>query len=86
MLRPRTSTSGGQSSGSVACVPVRVVEAGGLFVSFLVIAAQEAKEVQERQLYSGIVSTCSRAYIFARNYIRAGHTVSHQDPVLRPSV
>lgn len=86
VLRPRTSTSGGQSSGSVACVPVRVVEGGALFVSFLVMAAQEAKEVQERQLYPGIVSTCSRAYISAGNYIRAGHTVSHRDPVLRPLV
>ena len=56
MLRPRTSTSGGQSEGSVgACwVAVRVVEAGKVFwVSFLVMAAQEAKEVQLRQLCSG---------------------------------
>lgn len=59
MLRPRVSTSGGQSSGSVACVPVKVVEMGVFFVSFLVMAAQEAKEVQERQLYSGIVNTYS---------------------------
>ena len=56
VLRPRTSTSGGQSSGSVACVPVMVVEVVEeevFFVSFLVMAAQEAKEVQERQLCSG---------------------------------
>ena len=59
VLRPRISTSGGQSSGSVACVPVRVVEVGGIFASFLVMAAQEAKEVQERQLYEGIVSMYS---------------------------
>ena len=38
MLRPRVSTSGGQSFG------------GGLRVAFLVWEAQEAKEVQERQL------------------------------------
>ena len=59
VLRPRTSTSGGQSSGSVACVPVRVVEVGVVLVSFLVMAAQDAKEVQERQLYSSIVSIYS---------------------------
>ena len=54
VLRPRTSTSGGQSDGRV--VAVRVVEGGvageGLVVSFLVIEAQAAKEVQERQLCS----------------------------------
>ena len=32
---------------------VGVVEEGVFFVSFLVMAAQEAKEVQERQLCSG---------------------------------
>ena len=60
VLRPRTSTSGGQSSGSVVgCGVVRVVDGGEfLVVSFLVMAAQAAKEVQERQLFSGIVSTC----------------------------
>lgn len=87
VLRPRTSRSGGQSSGRVvACGAVRVVEGGVggvvLVVSFLVMAAQAAKEVQERQLCSGIVST----YTPARSVIRAGHTVSHQDPELRPWV
>lgn len=63
VLRPRTSTSGGQSSGSVACCVlvrvVEVVEEGLFFVSFLVMAAQEAKEVQERQLYADMVSIFS---------------------------
>lgn len=60
VLRPRTSTSGGQSSGRVAaCGAVRVVEGGEFFVSFLVMAAQAAKEVQERQLFSRIVSIYS---------------------------
>ena len=44
VLRPRTSTSGGQSGGGA--VGVLVEEE----VCFLVRAAQEAKEVQERQL------------------------------------
>ena len=64
VLRPRTSTSGGQSSGRVvACGVVRVVVvgdgAGVLRVSFLVMAAQAAKEVQERQLCSDVISTSS---------------------------
>ena len=65
VLRPRTSTSGGQSEGSVgACwVAVRVVVL--FLVSFLVMAAQEAKEVQLRQLYSG-----HSQYVFLSVYIR----------------
>jgi hypothetical protein len=54
--RPRASTSGGQSGGwegrAVAVVEGGVVLVLGVEVegSFFVMAAQEAKEVQERQL------------------------------------
>lgn len=52
MERPRASTSGGQSGGWGAGVGVVAVAVGGLgaVVSFLVMASQEATEVQERQL------------------------------------
>ena len=56
MERPSASTSGGQSAGGswVEAEDVEVVECvvDGLAeaASFLVMAAQEEKEVQERQL------------------------------------
>lgn len=54
MCRPSWSTSGGQCSGATAMVaavvvaPAVVWAAGEVF--FLVMEAQSAKEVQERQL------------------------------------
>ncbi len=54
--RPSASTSGGQSGGDCvgggAGVVVCVEVAGSVAVCFLVMAAQDAKEVQERQLVS----------------------------------
>jgi hypothetical protein len=61
VLWPRTSTSGGQSGGGVGAVVVVVV-------FFLVRAAQEAKEVQVRQLWVVFVSMrlcCRRNVRFA---------------------
>ena len=62
MLRPRTSTSGGQSAGGDSSATAAEVvfddgvvsEVEELAVCFLVIATQEAKEVQERHLALGV--------------------------------
>lgn len=59
-LRPRTSTSGGQSDGSAGMAAV-VVDASAVFAVFLglvpVMANQEDTSVQVRQLYM-LISLC----------------------------
>lgn len=49
MERPSWSTSGGQFAGASSCAVGLVVDDVGL--SFFVIAAQDANEVHDRQLY-----------------------------------
>lgn len=55
MLRPRVSTSGGQSAGGPEATAVAVVDTALLPVatSFFVCAAQEANDVQLRHLLIG---------------------------------
>lgn len=51
MERPRVSTSGGQSGGGEDAWGRGVVVEEGEEVSALIMAAQEATEVQERHLF-----------------------------------